>query len=1040
MLREGYRPDSIRFGDVNRSKLLAAGKQLQDLDLAALTVMVPLMSKLGVVDLSGNALLSDEALARFLDSCYGWPVAGSLHKLSLESCKGLGRSATNKIVDLLSNPDVGLYSLLHLNLSGIFIPNASLSPLCSAIRKHGTLKQLHMADTGLGLNPSARQCMAELFLAPELEDLNLGWNSFAVDVFQVIGTSVCAHEKLQNLTLASCSGSRTASGEAPISTFLEQLSHDSGLTKLDVSLNQIDARCALVLEDALENHKQLTDLCISQNSLGVDGMRCFLRLLSRNSSGLLQFDSSGCCSCNGKDSVESSFKPTHLSGRYDIDLNFPSGRALLRMLYKACERMSIKPDTAFTDLEYTSPKAKLGAKAAAKRQAVPAKVTYHHPSKNEFGVWCVPTSGMLHTTFSINEALFNTIRVEDDDGNCLPGIAHGICESSLVNTLQDKQMPPMLAGNYIAKYLDTVRLRPGFRKIVPLLMQFRSLKGDHDEQEFLIDALSHDFILKFAHVEQFYISKSANVNVLSKLLQCLPDPHERFMALSLTKSLSEYNKVYSECAKLLTLNLENATGHYNLDLSISSDYRIYQTMVVLDDWEAMSAKRRGIADMSMENTWSGIRNAFYQNCHVQRMKEVRFPPRHHLHFDYSSFRRPPLKCSVISDACWHRVLLQLETSKCTKHDKVIAIRSVSSQIYIRSVQLRELLGTFYCTRDRTNIVTSFVFRLTDPQNMKIFSARLGDFSERFAMIQRLGTLAMFPYFQPEEAILSLDLATYEGRLAASLAVQLARQENVRNIRQPSLLRTDGTYFDFIMGIPLSWEHLESVPTSGLFQFRYVCSPEERKVALRSRLAAKYGGWRTLEDGQDHVVWWSSLSEAPEAVLTFLYYTLRDFPDVWTCFEKVESFGSTAPHSFKEALKHMNWKKFVKHQNLAMKVFRYLDPDNSGTISRVEWSALHQLWKELQLSILEFLQYLDRHFAGNFHMAWSVLDADSSGAIDRQEWAEVIGLIGYFGESTPIFNYICNHKGLITSDGWKKLKTLWTQRVELRRLIFLTNVV
>lgn len=439
--------------------------------------------------------------------------------------------------------------------------------------------------------------------------------------------------------------------------------------------------------------------------------------------------------------------------------------------------------------------------------------------------------------------------------------------------------------------------------------------------------------------------------------------------------------------------------------------------------------------MSMENTWSGIRNAFHQNCHVPRITEVRLPPHHHLHFDYSSFRRPPSKCVSISDECWNRVLLQLERSKCKRHDKVIAIRSISSQVYIRSVQLRELLGTFFCPRDRTIIITTFVFRLTDPQNMKIFSSRLGDFAERLAMIQRLGTLAMFPYFQPEEAILSLNLSTYEGRLAASLAVHLARQENVRNIRQPSLLRADGTYFDFIMGIPLSWEHLESVPTSGLFQFRYVCSPEERKVQLRRRLAAKYGGWRTKEDGQDDVVWWSSLSEAPEAVLTFLYYTLRDFPDVWTCFKTIERFGSTAPHSFREALKSMGWKKFVKHESLATKVFRYLDPDNSGSISLVEWSALHQLWKELQLSILEFLQYLDRHFSGNFHIAWNVLDADESGEIDRQEWAEVTGLIGYFGESTPIFNYICNHKGHITSDGWKKLKTLWSQRVSLRKMIF-----
>ena len=45
---------------------------------------------------------------------------------------------------------------------------------------------------------------------------------------------------------------------------------------LDISLNKIDFRAALVIEDALENRKSLTELDISHNPLGFLGMRNML--------------------------------------------------------------------------------------------------------------------------------------------------------------------------------------------------------------------------------------------------------------------------------------------------------------------------------------------------------------------------------------------------------------------------------------------------------------------------------------------------------------------------------------------------------------------------------------------------------------------------------------------------------------------------------------------------------------------------------------------------------------------------------------------
>jgi len=140
----------------------------------------------------------------------------------------------------------------------------------------------------------------------------------------------------------------------------------------------------------------------------------------------------------------------------------------------------------------------------------------------------------------------------------------------------------------------------------------------------------------------------------------------------------------------------------------------------------------------------------------------------------------------------------------------------------------------------------------------------------------------------------------------------------------------------------------------------------------------------------------------------------------------------------QILAKLKWKKLCKHDKTCVEVFRFLDPDESGQVSSSEWGVLHQLWKELELSILEFLQYIDRTFASNFLMAWEELDDDRSGEIDFEEFTDAIHFIGYFGEGTPIFNYACDKKGYITETGWKKLMDFWKDRANVRNMIFDTQ--
>ena len=91
---------------------------------------------------------------------------------------------------------------------------------------------------------------------------------------------------------------------------------DDELTSLDVSLNCLDFRSMLILEDSLERHKHLKQLDISNNVLGSLGMRSALRLLAVPTSGLVSFDASN--SYGGSAARAQTFNRSNPGGTLDI--------------------------------------------------------------------------------------------------------------------------------------------------------------------------------------------------------------------------------------------------------------------------------------------------------------------------------------------------------------------------------------------------------------------------------------------------------------------------------------------------------------------------------------------------------------------------------------------------------------------------------------------------------------------------------------------------------------------------------------------------
>lgn len=220
---------------------------------------------------------------------------------------------------------------------------------------------------------------------------------------------------------------------------------------------------------------------------------------------------------------------------------------------------------------------------AAKKQKGKAKkdVGYRHPkSKDEDEVWQVPTSGLIRTRFSIDDALVDAF---GDD--CL--------DRPVGNS--------RIATNYLKAHLAKTKFQPSFRKIVPLLAQFRGLCDQPQERRLILDALSRDFWLDFPHIHQLCKVRSDLVDVLTRLGQCVFGSaiHQWLAMTCMSLTFSEFLRVYRKCEPLLSFNAENPTGHYKLNLGSAADYSVAESLRLLDRWEAVITRHRGCEDLSM---------------------------------------------------------------------------------------------------------------------------------------------------------------------------------------------------------------------------------------------------------------------------------------------------------------------------------------------------------------------------------------------------------------------------------------------------------
>ena len=151
--------------------------------------------------------------------------------------------------------------------------------LRDALERNSTLTELLLVRSGLGPKGGINLA-AGLSVNSSLKSVDLVGNDIMADGGQAIGEALKTNKTLQELNLRwnriGCGGDRG------ILSLANSLRDNIGLSKLDMSVNELYCEGALAFGKALGSNLTLVDLCLERNEIGLSGALALAEALKLN--------------------------------------------------------------------------------------------------------------------------------------------------------------------------------------------------------------------------------------------------------------------------------------------------------------------------------------------------------------------------------------------------------------------------------------------------------------------------------------------------------------------------------------------------------------------------------------------------------------------------------------------------------------------------------------------------------------------------------------------------------------------------------------
>eukprot|EP00931_Biecheleriopsis_adriatica_P035101 TRINITY_DN20225_c0_g1_i4.p1 TRINITY_DN20225_c0_g1~~TRINITY_DN20225_c0_g1_i4.p1 ORF type:complete len:1429 (-),score=268.96 TRINITY_DN20225_c0_g1_i4:57-4343(-) len=986
------RPRPLPFVTGHSSELQCAQQHLTDNDLVCITSLVREVDFVKALNLEGNEKLTDKAVVPLLRAIVD-PFSSMMH-LNLSKCRSIGQGTMTLVSELISKE--ALHSLVQLDLSSATVPIQCIQPLLEAIGQHSSIKQLSLADVGLGrLGRSGKMCLNSLFQNEQLQLLDLGWNNFCTASFTQLGRCLASAVSLQVLSLPGCSAHARTVRDQPIEFFLEFLGSAVQLACLDVSFNHIDWRGAFIIEDACEQLQPLQRLIISDNPLGAIGFRSILRLLAMERSGLTwcswEGSHTGSVAFATEEDAQQIFSPTNPSGLYHLDLARPYHRALLRRLYKTCESMRLRPSTAFSQVHFTNG-------------------NYLHANNNS-GVYNVATGGQLTTLFNVDWT----------GKDAMEGI--DVWEFALI-----------LQKHNIGRRMRLM----GMHKASCIFAMWR-LSTDM-QQALMLKAISRDFLLAYAEVRELVESSERIANdVICSTFHCLEGGQAMsFMAQMLSPRPEDYIKNCQRLRSYIYFNVENPTCHYHLDLTICSDRALANQLLTLNRWEVELEKRLGRPDISHKGDRSHWRNAYHRGRLLTQNISKWHPPEDDvLEFDYVTGKRIDQETEPLQVATFSKILTMVQVTPVPETAKLDVLRSVSDRIPITSSQLRELMSVFKSMKCLIDCAVTFFLQVIDIHNEKVFRVMLETSDNIDTLRRRLGYVLCFPFVQPENGKFHLSFEQHDQRIAAHLLISLRGKEHFENLRDVSFVDSAGKKDPLVSGLPRSWDSLEKLPTSGSFTASYICAPGDRNFAVRRALLQQWGSWKMGNKTAYDVDWRTTCDEFPEEAAELVHFITSRFEHASEPFKiMVGDADGLSAKMLSDGLQALGFTSFDGPTKSArmLRLFRILNSTTAkldGRITLDEWSLMEHAKNELRHQLLDFVGYCVRRFRFvqcSLHKTWTLLFREGGGFKTPDMFREAVEeKLGYRRPLNAVLRYIDKgNVGLIAYEQFQILEAFFDE--------------